>query len=471
MRRIKSVSFSHNVLRLDELKNTIIKMGGAANKDRLIEAGFNPKLLGFNGMRISSSEVQQVIDSLPKITFMVTYHKGDKDSVIFKLTPFRSSALEKEVPLKNAFEVVQAMRVNPSMPETHETKMIGWVNYNPETHQLIEAGTNFNNEVYAKVSQEKGINASVLRQLHELMFGHNEPIILLQEAFEQIQKDLGIKNDSQIKREKVMKSRIRFGIVLDELEKSLKLNPIKWRPLTDDEIHNEITSESALQDATGLRGYYKDDKLKSTKEQVKQYSTVEEIDPNHLSDSNKWRFDFDNYKKMKSQVTSYGGPKDPDKIVRAIQSGEELPMPLVVRKKDGSLLLGGGATRTSIAKLAGQKIKAMVFDETKGDHFRLEEKKNQVKEDAKKLGLSEDDVEMIRVSLHKMRDNNPKDDSFIRQIKQDMNYQPDSKPFNGLVHQISSVIQKEEDPTFMPIEASMNLLKKLKQIHAEENGQ
>jgi hypothetical protein len=67
-------------------------------------------------------------------------------------------------------------------------------------------------------------------------------------------------------------------------------------------------------------------------------------------------------------------------MVRKVQAGGELPMPVVILKADGALRLAGGATRVSIASLAGQKVRALVFDAKRAFSRQLEQKKKYIQD-------------------------------------------------------------------------------------------
>jgi len=151
----------------------------------------------------------------------------------------------------------------------------------------------------------------------------------------------------------------KFGTELDE---ELQLKPIKWIYPTDEQLQDEFHEgeiDNLFLDIAYPKPEYKKQAFEFFKNNLKQ----ETIDPKKLDPKNKFRFDFDSYKQFRDQVTRYGGAKDPDSMVRKVQAGGSLPMPVVVKQRNGTYLLGGGATRVSIARLAGQMVEALVIDE------------------------------------------------------------------------------------------------------------
>lgn len=155
----------------------------------------------------------------------------------------------------------------------------------------------------------------------------------------------------------------------DILLEAIKIKPIKWRKPTDKELEDEF-HEREIQDLFFSGGYDKQEDLDTAWRWFKKNLREREINVDDLDDSNSWRFKFKDYKSFRKRVTGYGSPKDPDSMIRGIQVGQELPMPVVVLKADGKYLLAGGATRTSIAGLAGQPIKALVIKETTTANLR-----------------------------------------------------------------------------------------------------
>jgi len=163
----------------------------------------------------------------------------------------------------------------------------------------------------------------------------------------------------------------------NDLEESLNIKPIKWSYPTEKELEDEF-HEGDIDSLLLPSGYPKPEERKEAFEFFKKSLKEMEIDPKKLEDENAWRFRHKDYKSFRDLVKSYGGPKDPDSMVKKIQAGGELPMPVVIRKTDGALRLAGGATRVSIASLAGQKIKALVIDETDALKRRIEKKEKAI---------------------------------------------------------------------------------------------
>jgi CRISPR/Cas system endoribonuclease Cas6 (RAMP superfamily) len=85
-------------------------------------------------------------------------------------------------------------------------------------------------------------------------------------------------------------------------------------------------------------------------------------------------------------VKNFGGPKDPDAMLDAIRANKPLPMPIVIRKRDGSLFVAGGATRSGIALLAGQKITALVIDEKQANELMADRLEHMGEKEAKEEG-------------------------------------------------------------------------------------
>ena len=111
----------------------------------------------------------------------------------------------------------------------------------------------------------------------------------------------------------------------------------------------------------------------SAVEDLKKVSEPEELNPKNLKGRHIWN----TYEDLVKTVKSFGGPKDPDSMLEAINSGKSLPMPIVVKNRNGDLHIAGGATRSGIANLAGQTITALVIDEKKANELmadRLEKK-------------------------------------------------------------------------------------------------
>ena len=148
------------------------------------------------------------------------------------------------------------------------------------------------------------------------------------------------------------------------MDEAMNLKPMQWTMPTEEQIKDEFNEMEVSELLLGW-GYPTPKERADAFDFFKVNLDEIEIDPKDLKGKNAWRFTFPDYHTFRKQVTGYGGPKDPDSMVRKVQSGGSLPMPVVIRRANGTYELAGGATRTSIALLAGQKIKALSFDETK----------------------------------------------------------------------------------------------------------
>jgi hypothetical protein len=175
----------------------------------------------------------------------------------------------------------------------------------------------------------------------------------------------------------LMMGRSNKGLEDFGLEESLNIKPIKWSYPSEKELEDEF-HEADIDALLLPAGYPKPGEREEAFEFFKDNLKEMEIDPKTLEDENAWRFRHKDYKSFRDLVKSYGGPKDPDSMVRKIQAGGELPMPVVILKADGALRLAGGATRVSIASLAGQKVRALVIDEKKALERRILQKKKSI---------------------------------------------------------------------------------------------
>jgi hypothetical protein len=146
---------------------------------------------------------------------------------------------------------------------------------------------------------------------------------------------------------------------------ALDLPPIKWQQPNIYELRDEFHEA----DVVTLWGYYDRDE-EHIFNIFKDSLYPLELDPKDLSRKNSWRFTFKDYDALKKQVERYG--KNPDTIVAAIRAGKAMPMPVVILSLEGEYLLAGGATRTAIANLAGQKITALVFDAKYAQKYRAD---------------------------------------------------------------------------------------------------
>lgn len=159
---------------------------------------------------------------------------------------------------------------------------------------------------------------------------------------------------------------------IEYINESLELPKIQWRQPTTKELREEFQEPDI--DSLFFTGYPKKDEVDKAFQFFINNLTRIAIEPSKLNKSNAWRFIFKDYETFEKQVTSYFENKNPKKLINAIQNGEKIPMPVVIKKIDGSYLLAGGATRTAIANLANQKIEALVFDEKKVLRMKLDNK-------------------------------------------------------------------------------------------------
>jgi hypothetical protein len=143
----------------------------------------------------------------------------------------------------------------------------------------------------------------------------------------------------------------------------MKLKPIKWKLPTEKQLYEEF-HEIEIEDLLFVDfGHYTRKQIDEAFELMKRHLYIQTIDPKNISWQNKHRYDFKDYNHLRAVVTNYGLPKNPDSLIRSIQQGIPLPCPVFIKKKNGEYLLAGGATRTSIARLANQKVTALVIDE------------------------------------------------------------------------------------------------------------
>jgi len=150
---------------------------------------------------------------------------------------------------------------------------------------------------------------------------------------------------------------LKYSIISDLKE----LPEIKWSYPTDKEILKEIDTESALESLLLINavGWPKREEYTEAVSILKEVSKPEHLDPKALKGNHIWK----SYEDLVKTVKSFGGPKDPESMLQAIRTKKALPMPIVVRKKDGEMRILGGCTRSGIAALANQKITALVLDE------------------------------------------------------------------------------------------------------------
>jgi len=145
------------------------------------------------------------------------------------------------------------------------------------------------------------------------------------------------------------------------IKASLDLPEIKWSFPTDKELLSEIHSEHAVEQLVNpnMNSYPTDKEYLGFLQSLKEVSKPERLDPKTLKGRHIWK----NYDDLEKTVKSFGLPKKPESMLEAIKKGDPLPMPIVVRRRNGELEVLGGCTRSGIAALANQHIVAFVIDE------------------------------------------------------------------------------------------------------------
>lgn len=145
------------------------------------------------------------------------------------------------------------------------------------------------------------------------------------------------------------------------VSESLQLPEIKWSYPTDKELLNEVHSEYAIEKLVNpnMNSYPTDKDYLGFMQSLKEVSKPERLDPKTLKGRHIWK----SYDDLEKTVKSFGLPKKPETMLEAIKKGEPLPMPIVVKRRNGELEVLGGCTRSGIAALANQHITALVIDE------------------------------------------------------------------------------------------------------------
>jgi len=146
----------------------------------------------------------------------------------------------------------------------------------------------------------------------------------------------------------------------------VELPEIKWVQPTDKELTNEIKSEFKIETLFICEMWPKDEHYRLALDDLKHIAKPENLDPKKLKGYHTY---WKSYDELYRTVKSYGGPKDPESMIAAIKEGKPLPMPVVVRKRNGEMEVLGGATRTGIASLAGQHITGLVIDEKEANEL------------------------------------------------------------------------------------------------------
>jgi len=239
----------------------------------------------------------------------------------------------------------------------------------------------------------------------------------------------GFQKQITIGKEGAMESKNTGPVPLRSVEEALQLKPIQWRMPTEEELKDEF-HEGDIDSLLLPSGYPRPGEREDAFEFFKKNLREMEIDHKDLEDENAWRFRFKDYATFKKQVTSYGGPKDPDSMVRKIQAGGALPMPVVIRKTDGSLRLAGGATRTSIAALADQKIRVLVIDQSAALKRRIDIMLGKIAKyisESKNPKIKELNQKIMQASAHLSPE----------ELKHHWNYEEDGEDFGFDGHHLS----------------------------------
>ena len=160
----------------------------------------------------------------------------------------------------------------------------------------------------------------------------------------------------------------------------MKLKKINWTYPTDSELLNEIRTEYDIEKLIVSEYWPKNSHYKQAVQDIKKVSKPEKLDPKSIKGRHLWK----SYEDLYRTVKSFGGPKDPEKMLEAIENEKPLPMPIVVRRLNGDLEVIGGCTRSGIAALANQEIVALVIDEKSANFLRADEIEKKAEEDAKK---------------------------------------------------------------------------------------
>jgi len=135
-------------------------------------------------------------------------------------------------------------------------------------------------------------------------------------------------------------------------------NKLKWRMPTKSELDEEFKEPEIREvllegDPVGVKSI---EDVHSLPLKVVRGLTVGD-----LSSENAYRFKFSDLDSLRVQVSRYGAPRDVDRVVAGIQAGVTLPMPLLLKRKN-ELLLVGGATRVAVCGIMGLPFDAVVLD-------------------------------------------------------------------------------------------------------------
>jgi len=136
---------------------------------------------------------------------------------------------------------------------------------------------------------------------------------------------------------------------------------ISWRQPTRMELREEFGEADIQNLMISHSGYPTGDESETAWKNFISHLEPVTMKPSELNQANAWRFSVKSVKEIVDRAKRYG--KDPESIVQAMAAGTPIPMPVVIRKMDGSYMLAGGATRTALAALAGQDVTALAVDQ------------------------------------------------------------------------------------------------------------
>lgn len=158
----------------------------------------------------------------------------------------------------------------------------------------------------------------------------------------------------------------------------LNIPKIKWEYPTDKELLNEVKSEYWIETLFITEHWPKQHDYEQAIQDLKEVSKPQELNPKKIKGKHIWK----SYEDLHKTVKSFGLPKDPDAMLKAIKDGKPLPMPIVVKHLNGEMELLGGATRSGIANLANQSITALLIDEKKANKNMADRMEDKVEKEA-----------------------------------------------------------------------------------------
>ena len=181
------------------------------------------------------------------------------------------------------------------------------------------------------------------------------------------------------------------------LKTPISLPHVNWAQPTRTQLRDEF-HEWEIQRLLTPRGYETKEHIEKAFEFFTNNVKPRTITFDSLDLENQFRFRFPDYESLKKQVTSYGGPKDPDRIIDGIRAGDPIPMPVVVETRNQILILAGGATRISIAGLANLPITVLVFHENHALLRHASDTIINIKEFTEKYNLLPELTELLKVT-------------------------------------------------------------------------